>query len=187
MQVNNQMLSLSGSLLKDPHNPPPPPEAHAFSAAHHSPSPSPEPMLPPRPAKKARRAKQPVANGHANGHAEAEVYDPELQPHPENLEHPAVAGEFLSAREQKQKRKEEQRALRDEKKRRKEEKQLQGVEVEAGGDMIEAAGTERGAGMEDVAAAAGIPVEVKGGKEGKKRKTENGEAKEGKKKRKKDA
>lgn len=114
MQVNNNVLSLTGSLLDDPTNPPPPPVA-VVQARAPSPSPSPEPT---RPAKQARTSRP------------AETYEHE----PEAVE--VVDDRFLNPRELKKKRKDEEKKKRDARKARKEGQALEGVERAAAGDLV---------------------------------------------------
>lgn len=142
MDVTNQMLSLTGSLLSDPSNPPPPPETSAIP--YRSPSvdsamdvdPAPPPAK--KPKKKAgtdTASKQPRGS-QANGHAAASAYDAELQPDPAAAQTKDVIDErFLSARELKQRRKEEERKKRDARKARKEDKVLEEV-VELGAEKM---------------------------------------------------
>ncbi|KAK4683891.1 DNA-directed RNA polymerase I subunit RPA43, partial [Tremellales sp. Uapishka_1] len=95
MEVTNQMLSLTGSLLADPSNPPPEkaaqlgPTTISFDSPSPSPSPSPEPE---RVLKAAKTAHKSIPNHAAV--PEAEVVDER----------------FLNPRELKQRRKEEERA-----------------------------------------------------------------------------
>ncbi|KIR37292.1 DNA-directed RNA polymerase I subunit RPA43 [Cryptococcus deuterogattii 2001/935-1] len=118
MQVTNQMLSLTGSLLEDPSNPPPAPEIVA-APIMPSPSPSPEAQQP-HPAKKARTQPQPQTK---------QVVKDE------------VDTSKMTARELKAYRKEEEKKKRDARKARKEgraEDDAEGEEQEEGG-----AGTKR--------------------------------------------
>ncbi|KAE8543166.1 hypothetical protein D1P53_000653 [Cryptococcus gattii VGV] len=118
MQVTNQMLSLTGSFLEDPSNPPSAPEIVA-APIMPSPSPSPEPQQP-HPAKKARTQPQPQTK---------QVVKDE------------VDTSKMTARELKAYRKEEEKKKRDARKARKEgraEDDAEGEEQEEGG-----AGTKR--------------------------------------------
>ncbi|WVR03528.1 hypothetical protein IAU60_000520 [Kwoniella sp. DSM 27419] len=101
MQVTNQMLSLTGSLLSDPSNPPAMPEAVA-APIRPSPSPSPEPAS--RPAKQPRVVAKPKPRQQAQ-RVEEEV-DTSL----------------MTARELKAYHKEQARKKRDERKARKGER-----------------------------------------------------------------
>jgi len=164
MQVTNQMLSLTGSLLDDPSNPPPPPELQSIRAG---PSPSPTPSLSgmevdepaPRPAKKQKA--KPSAPTQApyqqqlNGSSQAPVVAPSA---PE----PQVDERFLSARELKKKHKDDAKRKRDERKSRKEDKQVEALEEVGAGMMVGMNGNEEEVGMKRKAG--------DGGGEGKKRK-----------------
>jgi DNA-directed RNA polymerase I subunit RPA43 len=121
MQVNNNVLSLTGSLLADPTNPPAPPSP-ILPTRLPSGSPSPEPEYV-RPAKQARPAQaklsqQPSASA--------------VQPAAEEV----IDDRFLSARELKAKRKAEEKAKRDARKARKEDKHLEEVEEVAAGNLV---------------------------------------------------
>ncbi|TYJ56729.1 hypothetical protein B9479_002499 [Cryptococcus floricola] len=107
MQVTNQMLSLTGSLLSDPFNPPALPEPVAAPAHSPSPSPSPEPQA--RPQKKAR-----VINN-----------APELKEE-------EVDTTGMTARELKAHRKEQEKKKRDARKARKGDEQGEEDEQTAG-------------------------------------------------------
>lgn len=153
MQVTNQMLSLTGSLLADPSNPPPPPETQSIRAPP-SPSLSPSPMevdepAPPR-AKKQRQA--------SNGHAASAPG----RPAPQAIAEPQIDERFLSARELKKKRKDEEKRKRDERKSRKEAGQI---------EVLEEAGAEIMVGMNGDEAEVGMKRKAgDGAGEGKKRK-----------------
>ena len=134
MQVTNQMLSLTGSLLDDPSNPPPPPEIQSIRAPSPSPTPSVSGMevneQPPRPAKKSKvKPSAPTETPYTqqmNGSSQAPVVA---------SSEPQVDERFLSARELKQKHKADAKKKRDERKSRKEEKQIDVLE-EAGAEMM---------------------------------------------------
>ena len=128
MQVTNQMLSLTGSLLDDPSNPPPPPEIQSIRA----PTPSPTPSLPdmqvdepPRPAKKSKvkpsAPTQAPYTQQMNGSSQAPIVA-------SSVPEPEVDERFLSARELKAKHKADAKKKRDERKSRKEERQVDGRE-----------------------------------------------------------
>ncbi|OXC85745.1 DNA-directed RNA polymerase I subunit RPA43 [Cryptococcus neoformans AD1-7a] len=112
MQVTNQMLSLTGSLLEDPSNPPPAPEIVA-APIMPSPSPSPEPQQL-RPAKKARTQPQSQAK-------QADIKD-------------EVDTSKMTARELKAYRKEEEKKKRDARKARKEGRMDDDAEGEEQGE-----------------------------------------------------
>ena len=129
LQVTNQMLSLTGSLLADPTNPPVPPESPE-PVQHASPSLSPEPMNVEPPMAQPRYENTRRATGPV-------TYDAELQPQPEAaIEHEVMDERFLSARELKKRRKDEKREKRDERTVKKNEKVLEAVEAAGGGDMV---------------------------------------------------
>ena len=135
MQVSNQMLSLTGSLLSDPSNPPPPPEPIA-TTREASPSLSPQPM------DVEPSAEEPLRS-HADTNGHVQTYDAELQPQPAAAAAVEVIDErYLSARELKQKRKDEKKGKRDERKARKEEKVLEAVEAIGAGAMVGVKGKE---------------------------------------------
>jgi DNA-directed RNA polymerase I subunit RPA43 len=138
MQVTNQMLSLTGSLLDDPSNPPPPPEIQSIRA----PSPTlsemdvedveDEPAPPPKKHKQTNgHDKHHKANGHTPAAAQVAVVAPEVAP---AVVEPEIDERFLSARELKKKHKEDAKKKRDERKSRKEDKQIEELQV-AGGDL----------------------------------------------------
>jgi DNA-directed RNA polymerase I subunit RPA43 len=165
MQVTNQMLSLTGSLLDDPTNPPPPQEIQSVRA----PSPTlsqmdieDEPAPPPKKHKQTNgKDKTHKSAAASNGHAPAQVQVsvPEVAP---SVVEPEVDERFLSARELKKKHKEDAKRKRDERKSRKEDKQIEAME-EAGGEMMVGMhGNEEEVGMKRKA--------EDGGGEGKKRK-----------------
>jgi DNA-directed RNA polymerase I subunit RPA43 len=141
MQVTNQMLSLTGSLLDDPSNPPPPPEIQSIRAG---PSPSPTPSLPelevdepPRPAKKSKvkpsAPTQAPYTQQMNGSSQAPVVA---------SSEPQIDERFLSARELKKKHKEDAKKKRDERKSRKEEKQIDELENAGAGMVVGMNGNE---------------------------------------------
>ncbi|WWC58225.1 uncharacterized protein I303_100763 [Kwoniella dejecticola CBS 10117] len=140
MQVTNQMLSLTGSLLSDPWNAPPPAETTLTLPSRVSPSPSPSPE-PTRPVKQPRLANNKAAAYQA---ASAPAYEEE-----------EVDTTGWTARQLKQHRKEMDKKKRDAKKARKADKVLEEVQAEAGGDLVgiqgreEAVGTKRKAGEGD--------------------------------------
>jgi len=144
MQVTNQMLSLTGSLLDDPSNPPPPPEIQSIRALSPSPTPSiPEMEVePPRPAKKSKA--KPSAPTEApytqqlNGSSQAPVVA---------SSEPQVDERFLSARELKAKHKADAKKKRDERKSRKEEKQIDVLEDAGAGAMVGMKGDAEEVGM----------------------------------------
>lgn len=121
MQVNNNVLSLTGSLLDDPTNPPAPPTPILPTRLPSgSPSPEPEPV---RPAKQARPAPAKATARPSASAAQPDAVD-------------VVDDRFLSARELKAKRKAEEKAKRDARKARKEENQIEEVEEAAAGDLV---------------------------------------------------
>lgn len=121
MQVNNNVLSLTGSLLADPTNPPAPPTP-ILPTRLPSGSPSPEPEQV-RPAKQAR-----PAQAKSSQQASTSVAQPEAED--------VIDDRFLSARELKAKRKAEEKAKRDARKARKEDKQIEEIEEAAAGDLV---------------------------------------------------
>ena len=134
MAVNNGVLSLTGSLLADPSNPPPPPTP-VMPVRAPSASLSPEPESAPRPAKQARQARP------------ATTRIPQ-QAAPAAAE--AIDDQYLSARDLKAKRKAEEKAKRDARKARKEERHLEEVEAAGAEDLVDAKGDielEGGAGQ----------------------------------------
>lgn len=143
--MTNQMLSLTGSLLDDPSNPPPPPETQ--SIRRPSPSLSPSPMevdepLPPQ-QKKQRRP----SHGQTNGHARTIV---DVAPAESQIDE-----RFLSARELKKKRKEDEKRKRDERKSRKEAGQIEVLEEAGAGIMVGMNGDEAEVGSKRKAGEAG--------------------------------
>lgn len=113
-------MSLTGSLLADPTNPPPPPSPILPArAASLSASPSPEPQ----PPKQQRIAKKPSATTTAQPEAVEEIDE-----------------RFLSARELKKKRKDDEKKKRDARKARKEEKTIEAVESVAAEAMVDVQG-----------------------------------------------
>jgi len=128
MQVSNQMLSLTGSLLADPANPPPPSEPTILI---RDPSPSPEPLEVEPPEEQPRHSNpKPITKGHA-------TYDTELQPRPEAaVRHEVIDERFLSARELKKRRKDETKDKREERKAKKGEVILDAVETVGGGVLV---------------------------------------------------
>jgi len=147
MQVTNQMLSLTGSLLDDPSNPPPPPEIQSIRA----PSPSPTPSLPdmeveepPRPAKKSKvkpsAPTQAPYQQQMNGSSQAPVVA-------SSVPEPEIDERFLSARELKAKHKADAKKKRDERKSRKEEKQIEVLEEAGAGMMVGMNGDKEEVGM----------------------------------------
>nr|WRH23604.1 DNA-directed RNA polymerase I subunit [Naematelia aurantialba] len=147
MQVSNQMLSLTGSLLPDPTNPPPLPETSVtIRAASPSVSPEPGPEAVTKGAPTSMDVDTPVRKQRqkpTSGMLPAnEAYDAELQPLPSHAALEETIDErFLSARELKKKRKDEEKRKRDERKARKEGQTMQAVEQVAAGHMVEAKGT----------------------------------------------
>ena len=141
MQVTNQMLSLTGSLLADPSSPPPPPDIQSIRAPP-SPSLSPEPMEvdepAPPPTKKPRQPKQ--TNGHAPAQGRPQQSVPEVQA--QVPAEPQIDERFLSARELKKKRKDEEKRKRDERKSRKEAGQIEALEEAGAGMMVGMNGDE---------------------------------------------
>ena len=144
LQVTNQMLSLTGSLLADPFNPPSPPESPK-PLRHASPSLSPEPMEVEPPTA------QPLHEHPTRRAFDPAIYDDELQPQAEaTTEHQVIDERYLSARELKKRRKDKSREKRDERTVKKNEKVLKAVEAVDGGDTVgvkglvsEAGGTKR--------------------------------------------
>ena len=141
--MTNQMLSLTGSLLADPSNPPPPPDIQSIRAPP-SPSLSPGPMdvdePAPSEAKKARQQKP--ANGHPTVHAQNRPQQsvPEVQS--TAPAEPQIDERFLSARELKKRRKDEEKRKRDERKSRKEAGQIEVLEEAGAGLMVGMNGEE---------------------------------------------
>ena len=144
MQVNNQVLSLTGSLLADPTNPPPPPSLSMqilVPSPSVSLSPEPEPEPEPEPPTKKQRSKPPSSQVKSyqpqKPHARFEDEDAAAQP-PEATEiQDQVDDRYLSQREQKKKRKEEDRKKRDARKARKEDVGLERLEEMAGEEMVD--------------------------------------------------
>lgn len=128
--MNNNVLSLTGSLLEDPANPPPPP-VPTIQARPPSPSPSPEP---------ARPAKQPRTNRPAQPSVPTETYEHE----PQAVD--VIDDRFLNARELKKKRKDEEKKKRDARKARKEANVLEVVESAAAGDLVGVQGEDEALG-----------------------------------------
>ncbi|WRT63747.1 uncharacterized protein IL334_000670 [Kwoniella shivajii] len=126
MQVTNQMLSLTGSLLSDPSNPPAVPETALLpSRVSPSPSLSPEPE-----SESARPVKQPrLANKRA---VAAPAYEEE--------EEPDTTG--WTTRQLKQYQKDLAKKKRDARKARKEERVLEDVQDEGAGDLVNVQGSE---------------------------------------------
>ncbi|WVF66130.1 hypothetical protein IAT40_000869 [Kwoniella sp. CBS 6097] len=121
VQVTNQMLSLTGSLLADPSNPPSLPET-AQMPTRVSPSPSPSPERDVRPAKQARTT-QPKRAPRAQAHAEPEE--------------PEVDTSNFTARELKAYRKEQEKKKREQRKARKEEQTVLDTVQDVGAeDMV---------------------------------------------------
>ncbi|KAI9635840.1 uncharacterized protein MKK02DRAFT_24769 [Dioszegia hungarica] len=154
MQVTNQMLSLTGSLLADPHNPPsPPPTPAAAQPMRDSPTPEPEyhSQTPVRPAKKPRqnKDKENTNNPIEPSHPIPARASKQPRPVPVLEEKEEIDESFLSARELKQKRKEEAKAKRDARKEKKAENVMVAAQA-VGGDM--AVGLE---GAEDAGAEVG--------------------------------
>jgi DNA-directed RNA polymerase I subunit RPA43 len=121
LQVTNQMLSITGSLLADPSNPPPPPAPPAVTVQQElRDSPTPEPAMgtPARPIKKARTVREPAAESHVKA-----------GPAPKAAQQAEIDESLLTARELKQKRKEEARQKRDAKKASKADKDLLDVQA----------------------------------------------------------
>lgn len=135
MQVTNQMLSLVGSLLADPTNPPPPPEVPLVipTTREDSPTPDPEPSAP-RPVKKARVAK--------------EAYQPSATAAIDAEPKEEIDVSFMNARELKQKRKDDLKKKNQARKDRKAgaelvEEQAAGAEMAVGMTGTEEAGKKR--------------------------------------------
>ncbi|ORX34733.1 hypothetical protein BD324DRAFT_130386 [Kockovaella imperatae] len=132
MQVNNQVLSLTGSLLADPTRPPPPPAPVApLRAVSPSPSPSPEP---PTKVARVQRTETQRTDGRQKTNGGAQRKQPTASTDQAN-EADQVDDRFLSQRELKKKRKEEEKRKRDERKARKEERVLEEV-AEAGDEEM---------------------------------------------------
>jgi len=124
MAVNNGVLSLTGSLLADPTNPPPPPTP-VMPVRAPSASLSPEPEHAPQPAKQVRQARPTTSRvSEQAAPAAAEVID----------------DRYLSARDLKAKRKAEEKAKRDARKARKDERHLQEVEMVGAAGLVDAKG-----------------------------------------------
>ncbi|KAK1926056.1 hypothetical protein DB88DRAFT_480527 [Papiliotrema laurentii] len=120
MRVDNNILSLTGSLLADPTKPPPPPSPVVPVRA-----PSPSPSLSPEP-EPSRPVKQPRINKAAPPAAAAAAQ-------PEAID--TIDERFLSARELKKRRKDEEKRKRDARKARKEERTIEAVE-EVGAEAL---------------------------------------------------
>ncbi|WVQ80314.1 hypothetical protein IAT38_002419 [Cryptococcus sp. DSM 104549] len=131
VQVTNQMLSLTGSLLSDPSNPPPAPEPSALPVRAPSPTPSPSPEPEARAPKKARVAKPPRAAAVAQ----------DIEPKEE------VDFSSMTARELKAYRKEEEKKKREARKARKGDKDAEDVQVVD--EPAQEAGVKRKAGGDD--------------------------------------
>ena len=143
MQVTNQMLSLTGSLLAVPSNPPPPPDIQSIRAPP-SPSLSPEPMEVDEPAPKAKKARQQKPQNKTNGHTPAQARPSQAVPEVQSTApaEPQIDDRFLSARELKKKRKDEEKRKRDERKSRKEAGQIEVLEEAGAGMMVGMHGDE---------------------------------------------
>ena len=143
LQVNNSVLSLTGSLLADPTNPPPPPPPTSTALRAVSPSVSLSPG-PTRPQKVART--QHVRDMPTEAVDEMDVEQAEQTEAVQTTQVEPVVNQiderFLSSRELKKKRKEEERKKREERKARKEEKEIQQVEEVGARDMVRMLGTE---------------------------------------------
>lgn len=142
MQVTNQMLSLTGSLLSDPTNPPPPPSPLIPARSRSlTPSPTPEPEPTPRvPLSGPLDLPQPIHP------AKSQKPKPKPTSQPLPIEE-TIDERFLSARELKKKRKDEAKAKRDDKKAKRVERDVEEAEVVGAGDMVgmEARAVEPGA------------------------------------------
>ena len=142
LQVNNSVLSLTGSLLADPTNPPPPQPLASATTRAISPSPSlsPEPI---RPHKVART--QNVRDMPTEAVDELDVEMAEQAETTQATQAEPVVDQiderFLSSRELKKKRKEEEKKKREERKVRKEEREIQQVEEVGARDMVRMSGT----------------------------------------------
>ncbi|WWD22458.1 hypothetical protein CI109_106949 [Kwoniella shandongensis] len=147
MQVTNQMLSLTGSLLADPANPPPLPEpslADIPSRPSPTPSPSPEPESS-RPTKQ-QRTKAPAP-------APVATYDSAPRPVPTSApEAEVIDTRFMNARDLKKFRKEEEKKKRDARKARKEEQVLEEVQEVGAERLVDAVGID----VEGTPAAVGV-------------------------------
>lgn len=147
MEVTNQMLSLTGSLLQDPTNPPPLPETHTIP--YRSPSVESEMEIDTQPVKRPKKShtqSKPPRTSHAATAATSTViptvgssapYDANLQPNPAAAPTKVIDERFLSAREVKQLRKEEARRKRDARKERKEGEELEQVMAAGGEQMVD--------------------------------------------------
>jgi hypothetical protein len=143
MEVTNQMLSLTGSLLKDPSNPPPVPETHTIP--YRSPSVESEMEVDPVPTKRPKKTAQKAPRpSQANSHLPKEnappavtaTYDEELRPNPAAAQTKEVIDErFLNPRELKKLRKDEEKRKRDARKARKED-QILGEVMEAAAEQM---------------------------------------------------
>lgn len=157
MQVNNHTLSLTGSLLADPTNPPPPPSPMTnMQAPLRSPSLSPEPEpVAHRPAKQARYAVDSSADNTNVSDSVPVSTAPAKRQNPTSsqprVEEDVIDDRYLSARELKKKRKDEEKRKRDERKARKEERVLEHVQ-EVG---AEASVTMQGVVAEDLETSTG--------------------------------
>ena len=127
------MLTLTGSLLADPTNPPPPASP---PIPEYSPSLSPDPgvMYHESPLSQSQH----VNNEHVETHS---AYDKELQPQAGGaIEHEVIDERFLSARDLKKRRKLLKKEKRDDRKARKDERSLIGIEAVAGRKLVESKG-----------------------------------------------
>ncbi|WVQ93758.1 hypothetical protein IAU59_000835 [Kwoniella sp. CBS 9459] len=132
VQVTNQMLSLTGSLLADPSNPPSLPET-AQMPTRVSPSPSPSPERDVRPAKQARSTQ------------------PKRAPRVQVEEEPEVDTSNFTARELKAYRKEQEKKKREQRKARKEEQTVLETVQDVGAEaMVTQRGADLGEGEETV-------------------------------------
>ncbi|OCF36187.1 hypothetical protein I316_02060 [Kwoniella heveanensis BCC8398] len=158
VQVTNQMLSLTGSLLADPSNPPSLPEtAQMPTRASPSPSPSPEPDV--RPAKQARSTQ--TQSKRAAPRAQARQVEQE----------PEVDTSNFTARELKAYRKEQEKKKREQRKARKEEQAvLDTVQDIAGEEMVGRQGQDVPPHDEEVVGAKRKAAEDAGEKRKKKKK-----------------
>lgn len=191
------MLSLTGSLLSDPTNPPDPstlPIPNSIAQRANSPTPEPVMYLPPsaRPAKKTKSTPAlpiPDAAAAATAAAAAPAPAPASAQRPlpaaTNILKEEIDEAFLSPRELKQKRKEDERRKRDARKERKEANELEGTVAAGGRVAVAMSGVEEEVQVKHggVGGEGGGVAIVPGAVGDKKRKNEDGA--EGKRKKKK--
>lgn len=216
MQVTNQMLSLTGSLLDDPSSAPPPTESQsaARAAADIESSPEPEDLpasaKPAVPPKKQVRRPRPDGVPAASRGQQPPAFVSTTGPTPTDADGAAVAApptvapqaaataaaaaaphvddRFLSARELKQRRKDEERAKREARKARKAEGQIEAVQAVGAGAEVGISDEQVRADIGETAGVDGAVKDIGGGMEGeRKRKADGASAPESGKKKKRKA